>query len=169
MPHFAVDETAHMHRKVTRAGNAAFGLWVRLGSYACDYLTDGVIPAEVVALYGTPPQMRKLLAVGMLHAAGHDCPRCPAAAEGDFVVHDYIGPNPSRATVEKKREQAAEKARVHPTSQVKRTCPPGTTRGLARTRTLPLPLPLLLLRRSKQARGPLARRSPPSPPISSRR
>jgi hypothetical protein len=111
MPHFAVDETAHMHRKVTRAGNAAFGLWVRLGSYACDYLTDGVIPAEVVALYGTPPQMRKLLAVGMLHAAGHDCPRCPAAAEGDFVVHDYIGPNPSRATVEKKREQAAEKKR----------------------------------------------------------
>lgn len=111
MPHFAVDESAHMHRKVARAGNAAVGLWVRLGSYACDHLTDGVIPAEVAALYGTPPQLRKLLAVGMLHAADHDCPRCPAAADGDFVLHDYIGPNPSRATVEKGRERAAEKKR----------------------------------------------------------
>lgn len=111
MPHFAVDESVHMHRKVARAGNAAIGLWVRLGSYACDHLTDGIIPAEVAALYGTPPQLRKLLAVGMLHAGGHDCPRCPAAGEGDFVLHDYIGPNPSRATVEKKREQAAEKKR----------------------------------------------------------
>lgn len=111
MPHFAVDESAHMHRKVARAGNAAFGLWVRLGSYACDHLTDGVVPAEVVGLYGTPPQLRKLLAVGMLHAAGHDCRRCPVGADGDFILHDYIGPNPSRATVEAKREQAAEKKR----------------------------------------------------------
>lgn len=111
MPHFAVDESAHGHRKVMRAGNAAFGLWTRLGSYACDYLTDGVIPAEIAAMYGTAPQLKKLTSLGMLHGAGHTCPRCPQPEPGDYVLHDYLGPNPSRAVVEKRREQAADKKR----------------------------------------------------------
>lgn len=111
MPHFAVDESAHAHRKVMRAGNAAFGLWVRFGSYACDHLTDGMIPAEIAAMYGTAPQLAKLTKLGMLHGAGHDCPRCAQPESGDYVLHDYIGPNPSRAVVEQRREKAAEKKR----------------------------------------------------------
>lgn len=111
MPHFAVDESAHGHRKLVRAGNAAVGLWVRLGSYSCQQLSDGVIPAEIAAAYGTAPQLGKLLAVGLMHAAGHDCPRCTEPEPGDFVLHDYIGPNPSRATVARRRDAAAEKKR----------------------------------------------------------
>ena len=111
MPHFAVDESAHAHRKVMRAGNAAFGLWTRFGSYACDYLTDGVIPAEIAELYGTGPQLKKLTNLGMLHAAGHDCPRCPQPEPGDYVMHDYLRSNPSRAEVDRRRERAAEKKR----------------------------------------------------------
>ncbi|HZX37952.1 MAG TPA: mucin-2 [Streptomyces sp.] len=111
MPHFAVDESAHAHRKVMRAGNAAFGLWTRFGSYACDYLTDGVIPAEIADAYGTAPQLKKLTALGMLHGAGHHCARCPQPEPGDYVLHDYLGPNASRAEVEKRREKAAEKKR----------------------------------------------------------
>lgn len=111
MPHFAVDESAHGHRKVMRAGNAAFGLWVRFGSYACDYLTDGVIPAEIAAMYGTAPQLKKLTNLGMLHGAGHDCPRCPQPEEGDYALHDYLGPNPSRVEVQRRREKAADKKR----------------------------------------------------------
>jgi hypothetical protein len=111
MPHFAVDESAHAHRKVMRAGNAAFGLWTRFGSYACDYLTDGLIPAEIANSYGTTPQLKKLAALGMIHGADHACSRCPQPEPGDYVVHDYLGPNPSRAVVEKRREQAADKKR----------------------------------------------------------
>ncbi|NUH35302.1 hypothetical protein HUF15_00710 [Streptomyces samsunensis] len=111
MPHFAVDESAHAHRKVMRAGNAAFGLWVRFGSYACDHLTDGMVPAEIAAMYGTAPQLAKLTKLGMLHSAGHECPRCAQPEEGDYVLHDYLGPNPSRAVVEQRREKAAEKKR----------------------------------------------------------
>lgn len=111
MPHFAVDESAHAHRKVMRVGNAAFGLWTRFGSYACDYLTDGVIPAEVAHTYGTGPQLTKLVRLGMLHQAGHACPRCPQPDAGDYVMHDYLRINPSRAEVERRREKAAEKKR----------------------------------------------------------
>ncbi|MEU8473721.1 mucin-2 [Streptomyces hygroscopicus] len=111
MPHFAVDESAHAHRKVMRAGNAAFGLWVRFGSYACDHLTDGMIPAEIAAMYGTAPQLAKLTKLGMLHGAGHNCPRCAQPEEGDYVIHDYLGPNASRAEVQRRREKAAEKKR----------------------------------------------------------
>lgn len=111
MPHFAVDESAHAHRKVMRAGNAAFGLWTRFGSYACDYLTDGIIPAEIADAYGTAPQLKKLTALGMLHGAGHQCARCPQPEPGDYVLHDYLGPNASRAEIEKRREKAAEKKR----------------------------------------------------------
>ncbi|MFC5144251.1 mucin-2 [Streptomyces aureoversilis] len=111
MPHFAVDTSVHAHRKVVRVGNAALGLWTRLGSYACDHLTDGVIPAEIAAMYGSDPQIRKLVAVGMLHAADHTCRRCVQPVQGDYVLHDYLGPNASRATVEQRREKAAAKKR----------------------------------------------------------
>ncbi|MFJ7417942.1 mucin-2 [Streptomyces uncialis] len=111
MPHFAVDESAHAHRKVVRAGNAAFGLWVRLGSYACDHLTDGVIPGEIAAMYGTAPQLRKLTAVGLIHDSGHPCGRCAQPEPGDYVLHDYLVGNSSRQQVAKAREKAAEKKR----------------------------------------------------------
>ncbi|MGK5731384.1 mucin-2, partial [Streptomyces sp. URMC 124] len=111
MPHFAVDTSVHAHRKVVRVGNAALGLWTRFGSYACDHLTDGVIPAEIAAMYGTPPQIKKLMSVGMLHGADHSCTRCAQPGAGDYVLHDYIGPNATRAVVEKRREKAAEKKR----------------------------------------------------------
>ncbi|MFI9235815.1 mucin-2 [Streptomyces sp. NPDC053079] len=117
MPHFAVDTSVHAHRKVVRVGNAALGLWTRFGSYACDHLTDGVIPAEIAALYGTLPQLKKLTAVGMLHGAGHTCARCAQPEPGDYVLHDYIGPNATRAVVEKRREKAADKKRAQRAGQ----------------------------------------------------
>ncbi|MFI0915233.1 mucin-2 [Streptomyces abikoensis] len=120
MPHFAVDTSVHAHRKVLRIGNAALGLWARFGSYACDQLSDGVIPAEIAAMYGTAPQIKKLLAVGMLHDAGHTCTRCAQPEPGDYMLHDYLGPNASRAVVEKRREKAVEKKRAQRAAQENR-------------------------------------------------
>ncbi|MBC9714055.1 mucin-2 [Streptomyces sp. TRM66268-LWL] len=109
MPWFKVDDTAHAHPKLLKAGNAALGLWVRAGAYAAQHLTEGVVPGVVAQLYGTAPQARKLLAAGLWHASGHDCSRCVQPAAGDYVMHDFLIYNPSRARVEDDRARAAER------------------------------------------------------------
>ncbi|MGW9041224.1 mucin-2 [Streptomyces lydicus] len=111
MSWFKVDDTAHAHPKVLRAGNAALGLWVRAGAYAAQHLTEGVIPAVVAQLYGTAPQARKLVTAGLWHAHGHNCPACPQPPAGDYVMHDYLTYNPTRATVEDDRAAAAARQR----------------------------------------------------------
>lgn len=78
MPYFAVDDGAHANLKFRRASMAARGLWVTVGSWVSDQLTDGHVPGDVVRMYGgTPAQVRSLVAVGMWHVHGHECPRCP--------------------------------------------------------------------------------------------
>ncbi|MFE4059488.1 mucin-2 [Streptomyces sp. NPDC059096] len=109
MTWFKVDDTAHAHPKLLKAGNAALGLWVRAGAYAAQHLTEGVIPGVVAQLYGTAPQARKLVASGLWHPHGHDCTRCKQPPAGDFVMHDFLIYNPSRARVEDDRARAAER------------------------------------------------------------
>lgn len=110
MPWFKVDDSAHAHPKMRKAGKAAIGLWVLCGSYASAYLTNGVVPAETAA-EGTAPQIDKLVRAGLWHEAGHDCPRCPQPAKGDFIIHDYLVYNPSRTRVLAERKKAADKKR----------------------------------------------------------
>ncbi|MET9555116.1 mucin-2 [Streptomyces sp. NPDC006645] len=109
MTWFKVDDTAHAHPKLLKAGNAALGLWVRAGAYAAQHLTEGVIPGVVAQLYGTAPQARKLVASGLWHAHGHDCTGCEQPPAGDFVMHDFLTYNPTRARVEDDRAAAAER------------------------------------------------------------
>lgn len=107
MSWFKVDDTAHAHPKLLRAGNAALGLWMRAGAYAAQHLTEGAIPGVVAQLYGTAPQVRKLVDAGLWHAHGHQCTRCAQPPAGDYVMHDYLIYNPTRAKVEGDRAQAA--------------------------------------------------------------
>ncbi|WHM36292.1 mucin-2 [Streptomyces sp. BPTC-684] len=107
MSWFKVDDTAHAHPKLLRAGNAALGLWMRAGAYAAQHLTEGAIPGVVAQLYGTAPQVRKLITAGLWHEHGHKCPRCPQPPAGDYVMHDYLIYNPTRARVEDERAKAA--------------------------------------------------------------
>ncbi|SFK74593.1 hypothetical protein [Streptomyces pini] len=112
MPYFLVDDGAHSHPKVMRAGNAAFGLWTRVGSYVAQHLTDGHVPCEVVKMYGSAAQAAKLVKVGLWHEHGHTCPRCPQPREGDYYMHDYADSrNPSRVQVEERRAKEVEKKR----------------------------------------------------------
>ncbi|MEU1020228.1 mucin-2 [Streptomyces sp. NPDC005898] len=109
MTWFKVDDTAHTNPKLLKAGNAALGLWVRAGAYAAQHLTEGVIPGVVAQLYGTAPQARKLVASGLWHAHGHSCDRCQQPPAGDYVMHDFLTYNPTRARVEDDRAAAAER------------------------------------------------------------
>ncbi|MGW7435671.1 mucin-2 [Streptomyces sp. NPDC054849] len=114
MPWFKIDDASHSHPKFMAAGNAALGLWLRCGAYSAQHLTEGHVPAAVAKAYGTPPQARKLVAVGLWHEPGHDCPRCPQPAAG-YVVHDFFegGRNSTREQVEASRKGAAERAAKH--------------------------------------------------------
>ncbi|MFB6618903.1 mucin-2 [Streptomyces sp. NPDC085524] len=109
MPWFRIDDTSHAHPKMLKAGNAAIGLWMRTGAYAAQHLTEGAVPGVIAQLYGTPAQARKLTAAGLWHEQGHGCARCPQPPAGDYVMHDYLVYNPTRAKVEDDRTQAADR------------------------------------------------------------
>lgn len=116
MPWFRIDDKAHSHPKLIKAGNAALGLWLRCGSYAAQHLTDGIVPGVVAQLYGTKPQAAKLVAAGLWHAHGHDCPDgCPNPAPGDYAFHDFLedGRNTSRARHEAERKKARDRQTKH--------------------------------------------------------
>ncbi|MHA4819353.1 mucin-2 [Streptomyces aculeolatus] len=104
-----IDDTFHGHPKALKAGNAAIGLWARAGAYAAQHLTEGIVPGVVAQLYGTAPQARKLVASGLWHTHGHTCPRCPQPPPGDYVMHDYLIYNPTRAKAEDARAASAER------------------------------------------------------------
>ncbi|MYZ37496.1 MULTISPECIES: hypothetical protein [unclassified Streptomyces] len=106
MAWFALDDGFDTHPKVRKAGNAAVGLFVRLGVHATRHLTEGHLDGAIVRTYGTEPNVRRLIAVGMLHGAGHTCSRCPQPADGGYYIHDYLDYNKSRAQIEAARENA---------------------------------------------------------------
>ena len=119
MPWFVVDDNAHSHPKMVAATNAALGLWLRAGSYAAQHLTDGIVPGVIAKMYGSKPQIAKLLAAGLWHEHGHSCshPKCAQPQPGDYAIHDYLAYNPSRRDVLAKRERAAEKKRKQRAAQ----------------------------------------------------
>ncbi|MFF5451841.1 hypothetical protein ACFY40_11450 [Streptomyces sp. NPDC012950] len=114
MPYFPVDDAAHSHPKFMAATNAALGLWVRVGSWVAQQLTDGHVPGSVAKLYGTPAQAKSLVSARLWHAAGHDCPRCPQPRPGDYYMHDYPDHgSKSRAEIQELRRRSAESSRRH--------------------------------------------------------
>jgi hypothetical protein len=111
MPWFVVDDSAHSHPKMVKAGNAAVGLWMRCGSYAAQHLTDGIVPGDIARMYGTAPQINKLVKLRLWHPSGHACEGCVQPPAGDYVMHDYLAYNPTRKQVADRRAKAAEKKR----------------------------------------------------------
>jgi hypothetical protein len=116
MPWFRIDDKAHSHPKLIKAGNAALGLWLRCGAYAAQHLTDGIVPGVVAELYGSKPQAAKLVKAGLWHEHGHSCPSaCPDPAPGDYVFHDFLddGRNTSRARHEAEKKKARDRQAKH--------------------------------------------------------
>ncbi|WP_405018152.1 mucin-2 [Kitasatospora sp. NBC_00070] len=111
MTWFKVDDTAGTHPKLLKAGNAALGLWLRCGAYSAQHLTEGRIPGVVAALFGTAPQAARLVRAGLWHESGHECPRCRPVVVGEFLMHDFLRYNPTRASVEGGRDREAERKR----------------------------------------------------------
>lgn len=104
MPWFALDDGFDTHPKVRKAGNAAAGLFCRMGAHCAKHLTEGLVDSATARDYGSAAQLRKLVDVGMLHPAGHGCGRCPQPEPGGYVLHDYLDYNRSRKQIETARE-----------------------------------------------------------------
>ncbi len=120
MPWFKVDDQTTFHPKVMRAGNAAFGAWVRLGAYCNAQLTDGFIPASVARMIASRRELETLIESQFLDQI-----------EGGYRIHDYLEYQPSRAQVEAERKATRARVTRHRN---------GVTPGVSTQVSLPLTL-----------------------------
>lgn len=103
MTWFKVDDTLAFHHKTVSAGNAAMGLWVRAGSWCAQQLTDGFVPTSIAATLGTPPQISRLVKVGLWEVS-----------EGGYSFHGWgeEGRQPSRAEINSRRDHDRVRKRI---------------------------------------------------------
>ena len=99
---FKVDDKLHDHHKANAAKKAAMGVWVLAGSWSADNLTDGFIPARVLARWGTATDAKRLVEAGLWFPDAHK-------GETGWRFHDWTSFQPSRSAVEDRRKKNAEK------------------------------------------------------------
>ncbi len=95
---FLLDDSWDNCGPVIRAGNAAFGVYVRCGIWVARNLTDGIVPAELAAAYGSPEYTRKLVDAGLWEAV-----------DGGYRVVDYLTLNPTGEKVRERRKAEADR------------------------------------------------------------
>lgn len=129
MTWFKSDDKLAFHQKTVRAGNAAMGAWVRLGTWCADYETDGFAPADIVNAIASPDELTKLLLVGFL----------VALPDGRYEMHDFLKYNPSHAELEAKRAEWAAKKTKDRRRAVREVSPGDSPRD---SRVCPVETPL---------------------------
>lgn len=102
MSWFKVDDQSTFHSKVVRAGNSAYGAWVRMGCYCNAQLTDGVVSESVALLIASQRELDKMCEVGLIKKVGDG-----------YEIHDYLEYQPSKADVMQKREANAKRVKRH--------------------------------------------------------
>jgi hypothetical protein len=100
MTWFRVDDMSAFHKKVVRAGNAAWGAFCRMGAHSSHYELDGFIPAEIASIIAANEETSKLVAVGFLEPVN-----------GGYQMHDFLEWNPSAEEVQKLRKKRAKAGR----------------------------------------------------------
>ena len=114
MPWFFVDDQLADNAKVRKAGTPALGLWVRCGAWSAGNLTDGFVPADIAARYGTARQAEKLVAAGLWAPAERD-------GEPGYQFWDWTDYQQTRDQVRARRAADAERQRR------RRSAPDGET------------------------------------------
>lgn len=106
MSWFKVDDMFWSHPKVIALSASATGLWVRAGSWAAAYLTDGRIPRHVVYMLIPEPKRKVDECISELIAAG-----LWAATDDGWLFHDWADMQPSREHVLARRADDASRKR----------------------------------------------------------
>jgi hypothetical protein len=103
---FKVDDGFYSSKKVMSIPRqqrlAAVGLWTMAGNWSGRELSDGVVPAYVLAELGATPKLCQALITARLWLD---------RGSGDVEFHDWARYQPTRAVVEAERERNAEKQR----------------------------------------------------------
>lgn len=124
MVYFMVDDQMHMNRKAVELaekaldndllGMAALGLWTMAGSSAQARMSDGKISVNglvkiLLNLEAVDLLASMLVEVGLWHAHGHACERCPAIPPKSYIFHDWksMGYEPG-ASLRLKRDKLKE-------------------------------------------------------------
>lgn len=131
MPWFKVEGRVAFHPKMVSAGNMAIGVWVRMGAWAADNRTDGLVPLAIASAIGRSRDFAKLIEAGLLHDAGRD----------GFQLHDFLNYNPSRDDDEQLR---AERARAGSIGARIRWASNGKHDGKCHGKSMPDPDPDLI-------------------------
>lgn len=109
MPWAKFDDRYPWHRKIRPLSDSAFRLDASAICWCAENLTDGVIEATQLPLVSDVKRPAKaaaeLVEQGRWHDDHNDCETCPAVPPGGWVIHDYLGYNPTRAKVEEEREK----------------------------------------------------------------
>lgn len=99
------------HPKIAEVGGMAAWLYVSSLCYSSRLLTDGIIPARMVARLTDLPDVEalasRLLEANLWHRAQHDCKDCPQGLGDVYVIHDYLDHQRSAAEVRELSEKRA--------------------------------------------------------------
>lgn len=114
MAWFKGDDKSHQNPKHLAVGLLGSGLYWRMVSWSSEHETDGEVPAHIIPTLSPElsPKSRTALLQAMVDAVyGKSAygllevkvrgPRGEALA---YIIHDYLGHNPSHAQLEAKRE-----------------------------------------------------------------
>lgn len=116
MPWFKVDDGFHGHPKVMPLSTAAVGIWTLTGSWCAQYLTDGVVHANIVRRFGgTSENVRELVDAALWIDNGDDT----------YQFKDWEDYQPVKADVE--AERAAARERMRKVRQQKKSVKPTKT------------------------------------------
>lgn len=99
------------HPKIAEVGGMAAWLYVSSLCYSSRLLTDGIVPARMVARLTDLPDVEalasRLLEANLWHRAQHDCKDCPQGLGDVYVIHDYLDHQRSAAEVRELSEKRA--------------------------------------------------------------
>lgn len=133
---YSIDDAWDSAIPVVRAGNAAFGVYVRCGAWSARNSQDGFVPAEVASGMGSPELSSKLVAAGLWEVV-----------DGGFRAVHFLERNES-AEQKRRRLDAEAKRKADWRARQKLSTPDGrgdrrrTSHGTSgRSPALPLPPP----------------------------
>jgi hypothetical protein len=102
VPWFRVDDSFYDHPKVFDASDSAVALWTRAGSWSARNLTNGYVPAAMLARFCSDPET----AAGELVRR-----RLWSRSRGGYQFHDWDHYQPMKEAVENERKAARERMR----------------------------------------------------------
>jgi hypothetical protein len=106
VPWFKVDDKFHGHRKRRAASLEALGLWVTLGSWSSDVLSDGFIAESVLAQFTNKRRLAdELVRSGLWRPA-------QKRGENGWQFVNWSQFQPTKAKVEKERKEARQRAKA---------------------------------------------------------